>query len=141
MKSITRSMVLGRALPDTQPMHPLPDQHLHTETCLLHSRIRAVIPGHPHVRCIEERVPDRGTRASSERMRKIAVPAMALVSLMIAGYLILTSPGCTAWFECDNPIVPYAAGMFILGAPTILSYGIFSNPKKGHNTKRNRDHR
>ncbi len=139
MRGITRSMVLGRALPDTRPTHPLPDQHLHTETCLVRSRIRAIIPGHPHIRCIEERVPDRRTRDSSRRTRRIATPAMGLLSLMIAGYLILIAPGCTGWLECDNPVVSYAAGMFILGAPTILSYGIFSNPNKA--TKRQRDHR
>ncbi len=141
MRSITRSMVLGRALPDTRPTHPLPDQHLHTEVCRVRSRIRALIPGHPHVRCIEERTAYRRTRESSRSMKKTATPAMILLSLYlaIAGYLILTRPICTTWVECDDPVVPYASALFILGTLATLSYGIFSGPCKA--TRRQRGHR
>ncbi|VAW04693.1 hypothetical protein MNBD_ACTINO01-2246 [hydrothermal vent metagenome] len=66
---------------------------------------------------------------------------MILLSLSpaTAGYLILTRPSCTTWIECNDPVVPYASALFILGTLATLSYGIFSGPNKA--TRRQREHR
>ncbi len=73
-------------------------------------------------------------------MRKAATPAMLLLSLcfMIAGYLILAEPNCTTSVECDDPVVPYASVLFILGTLTALSSGIFNSRHKAEKRQRER---
>jgi len=53
------------------------------------------------------------------------------VGLMAVSYLFLAAPVCNTSVTCRNPVVPFAAGIFVLGILIAFSSGVFYSVYKG----------
>jgi hypothetical protein len=59
--------------------------------------------------------------------RTIVTTLMILVGvgLMVVSYAFLATPACNTSVACSNPIVPFSAGIFVLGILIAFSSGVF----------------
>jgi hypothetical protein len=66
-------------------------------------------------------------------MRTVVTTLMIVVGLglMIVSYTALAAPACNTSVACSNPVVPFAAGIFVLGIVIAFSSAIFYSVYKG----------
>jgi hypothetical protein len=66
-------------------------------------------------------------------MRTVVTTLMIVVGLglMIVSYTALATPACNTSVACSNPVVPFAAGIFVLGIVIAFSSAIFYSVYKG----------
>ncbi|MFV1970949.1 MAG: hypothetical protein ACC683_08115 [Acidimicrobiia bacterium] len=53
------------------------------------------------------------------------------VGLMVVSYAFLATPTCNTSVACSNPVVPFSAGIFVLGILIAFSSGVFYSVYKG----------
>jgi len=53
------------------------------------------------------------------------------VGLMAVSYVFLATPACNTSVSCSNPVVPFSAGIFVLGILIAFSSGVFYTVYKG----------
>ncbi len=53
------------------------------------------------------------------------------VGLMVVSYAFLATPACNTSVACSNPVVPFSAGIFVLGILIAFSSGVFYSVYKG----------
>ena len=65
--------------------------------------------------------------------RTIVTSLMILVGigLMVVSYAFLATPVCNTSVACSNPVVPFSAGIFVLGILIAFSSGVFYSVYKG----------
>lgn len=65
--------------------------------------------------------------------KTIITTMMVLIgaALMVVSYVFLATPACNTSVECSNPVVPFAAGIFVIGLVVAFSSGIFYSVYKG----------
>ena len=65
--------------------------------------------------------------------RTIVTSLMVLVgvALMVVSYAFLATPACNTSVECSNPVVPFSAGIFVIGILVAFSSGVFYTVYKG----------
>lgn len=65
--------------------------------------------------------------------RTVITTLMILIGagLMVVSYVFLATPACNTAVSCSNPVMPFAAGIFVLGIVVAFSSGIFYSVYKG----------
>jgi len=66
-------------------------------------------------------------------MRSLVTTIMIVVGvgLMVVSYTALATPTCNTSIECSNPIVKFAAAIFVLGIVVAFSSAVFYSVYKG----------
>lgn len=65
--------------------------------------------------------------------RTIVTTLMVLVGLglMVVSYVFLATPTCNTSIACSNPVMPFSAGIFVVGILIAFTSGIFYTVYKG----------